>query len=128
MPVITVLGPDQVQPQIAQVLRNDQTITWKLANNVAWDPHFPDTAVRFLDETEVYSAWPGTTPKPVGEAEQPDRRDYTANTEQLMAPREFRVYHYEISAVDVTTGHRFTVSVRRGDEWYDPEIVNEPRP
>jgi hypothetical protein len=130
MPVVTVVGPDHVAPQVAQVLRNDQTITWQLAAGVAWDPLAGDQAVKFLDETEVYSEWPGTTPKPVGEREEGeyDRRDYVASADRLMPPREFRVYHYEIAAIDMITQHRFTVSLRRGNEWYDPEVVNEPRP
>jgi hypothetical protein len=131
MPTIKVVGPDQVDPQLGQVLRNDQTITWQLEENVAWDPLAGDQAVRFLGETGFYSAWPGKPPAPVGpppEHDQPDRRDYMADAEKEMAAREFHVYHYEIAAMIIPTGHRFTVSVRRGKEWYDPEVVNEPRP
>ena len=134
MPVVTVLGPVDVQPRFAQVLRNDQTITWKLGEGVAWNPEAGNQAVRFLEETEVYSKWPGSTPEPVGHlAGFPDRRDYEARANALMAPREFRFYHYEVAAIDENTGESFMVRFRcdnegHGHEWHDPEVVNEPRP
>ena len=131
MPVIHIIGKDHVYPQIGQVLRDDQTITWILDPGVAWDPVAGDQAVRFNEQTEVYSPWPGTPPAPVGPAPEPggfDRREYTANAEHLMEPREFVFYHYAIAAIDINTGQSITVRVRRFQEWYDPEIVNEPRP
>jgi hypothetical protein len=130
MPVVTVVGPDEVNPQIAQVLRNDQTITWQLSPNLAWNPNAGDCAVKFMEETEVYSEWPGTPPAPVGllTPGEPDRREYTATANRLMAPREFRAYHYEIAVVDSNTGNPVMVRLRRAGEWYDPEVVNEPRP
>jgi hypothetical protein len=130
MPFITVVGTDEVNPHIAQVLRNDQTITWRLAENLAWDPVAGDKAVQFKEETTVYSRWPGSEPIPTGEApsEGPDRRDYTADTQHQMEDRAFQAYHYKLAVIDIITNERAAVRGVRGREWYDPEVVNEPRP
>jgi hypothetical protein len=131
MPVVNILGEDDVHPQIAQVLRDDQTIIWRLNPGLAWDPAAGDHAVKFSDETEVYSPWPGKPAEPVGPTPEPgsyDTRDYTATADRLMDPRQFVFYHYEIATIDMITGQSVSMRVRKFNEWYDPEVVNEPRP
>lgn len=129
MPIITIHGKDDVRPQLAQVLRDNQTIIWKLEPGLAWNPTEEGKAVKFLPETDFYSAWPGTKPRPVGLPPiGPDQRDYKADVGKEMADRQFEVYHYEIAVIDLTTKKRLTIRVKHGRKWYDPEVVNEPRP
>lgn len=128
MPTITIKGPDSVHPELAQVLRDNQIITWTLASGLQWDS-VPEP-VEFLPADGFYSKWPGGTPKPVGPKPPvgtPDTRNYEADTKKKMPDGKFQFYHYQLAVRD-SNGKKIKVRVRHGKKWYDPDVVNEPRP
>ncbi|HEV7767545.1 MAG TPA: hypothetical protein VGQ76_21265 [Thermoanaerobaculia bacterium] len=129
MPTITILGPDSVDPYVAEVLRDNQVLTWVLADGLEWDPKTPQP-IEFLPADSFYAKWPGTKPEPVGEKPigGPDRRDYEADTKKEMSAGKFQFYHYRLSVRDSTTKRKIKIRVKRGKKWYDPDVVNEPRP
>jgi hypothetical protein len=109
-----------VDPDIAVIDRVDQTVTWRLnASNLAWNPRFPNQAIRFATPKPPYDPWPGQPPRPVGPPPshgEHDRRDYTADAKAPMPDGKFEVYAYDIAVVNIVTGEEIHVQVRRSPD------------
>jgi hypothetical protein len=129
---IRILAPDKVEPHVAHVWRDDQTVMWGLAPGLAWPPDNP-LPIRFLGPDGKYVEWPGTTPAPIGPKPDvgPDQRYYVALGNFVNMSPEVIWYHYEIDVQDLATGEVVHVKVRHRDDpdgWYDPDVGNEPQP
>ena len=121
MALVEINSPTSVDPDMAVINRIDQIVQWKLnAPNLAWNPKFPNHAIRFhLLAKPPFTTWPGRPPHPVGPAPAPgtpDRRDYEADCGSPMPNGKFEFYSYDIAVIDTTTGEEFNIRVRRSDE------------
>jgi hypothetical protein len=129
---VTIIATDRVDPYLAHVWRDDQTIMWGLAGNLAWPPDEP-YPIQFLPGDGQYAEWPGTPPVPVGTpppAGQPDQRYYMALCNDINNGTKSIFYHYKLIVTDLASGETKRVrvydEVRKG--WYDPDIGNSPVP
>jgi hypothetical protein len=145
---IRIFAWDEVQPYRAHVWRDDQLVMWSLSHpDLSW----PDVAIepkpiQFIapdDPTEpppppgmTYSRWNGSTPAPIGDPPPPgtpDRRNYVALANSIMPAGTIEYYRYKILVTDpkhtepVRVQNRVVIE-EAPDQWYDPDIGNEPQP
>jgi len=145
MPMITIVSPTKVEPDVLALTRDDQTILWRLKSGLKWGSIEP---IHYLPgETVgdvVYEDWPETAsnPAPVDPTAPWETRDYWASVNQPVAGDEPQRYHYEILVQDPemlvagSEGYGLTrilkVQVKRKGKkkavWYDPDVVNDPQP
>ena len=145
MPMITIVSPTEVNPEVLKLKRDDQTILWRLkpGSGLTWgsiDPiHYlpggvPSPAgVPFQD-------WPPAAahPQPVDPNAPWETRDYWASVNHPVAGDEPQWYRYEIlvegpdalgAGAEVYEGPRiYRVHIKKKGVWYDPDVVNDPQP
>lgn len=133
MPTVTILSPTKVSPDPVHLMRNDQTILWQLAPGLEWGSIAP---IQYLpgdpSGTPPTKNWPATAshPKPVNPHDPPGRRTYWASANFPIPGDESERYHYEILIQELTPDGiiLYKVKVQRDGRWYDPDVLNDPRP
>lgn len=141
MPTVTILSPTEVSPNPVRLMRNDQTIMWQLGGpNLRW-PQGPEPGVVFLrggvTGEVTYADWPegGTNPAPIQTGAAADELPYWASANHPMPADKEEHYRYAIliEQFDESAAEwrQHRVKVRRAEtdsEWWDPDVVNDPRP
>lgn len=152
MPMITIVSPTGVEPDVLTLTRDDQTILWRLKpkSGLTWGSIEP---IHYLPAggrspaNVPYENWPATAshPQPVDPNAPWETRDYWASVNQPVAGDEPEWYRYEIlveqgpgpdmykAGADGPKGPRiYKVQIKRKkkkkDGWYDPDVVNDPQP